>query len=106
MTIFVEFGGLGFQQTIGIPMGTNCAPLLADLFLYSYKADFMQGLVQKREKKLGQSFNFTFRYIDDVLSLNSNRFSDHIHLIYSRELGNKNTTDTDKSALYLDFFSK
>jgi hypothetical protein len=27
-----------------IPMGTNCAPLLADLFLYSYEADFMQGL--------------------------------------------------------------
>ena len=29
--IFVEFGGRIFQQTIGIPMGTNCAPLLADL---------------------------------------------------------------------------
>ena len=26
--IFVEFGGRIFQQTIGIPMGTNCAPLL------------------------------------------------------------------------------
>ena len=30
--IFVEFGGRIFQQTIGIPIGTNCAPLLADLF--------------------------------------------------------------------------
>ena len=65
--IFVEFGGLAFQQTIGIPMGTNCAPLLADLFLYSYEAEFIQGLVQKGEKKLAQSFNFTFRYIDDVI---------------------------------------
>ena len=36
--IFVVFGGKVFQQ-IGIPMGTNCAPLLADLFLYSYEAD-------------------------------------------------------------------
>ena len=34
--IFVEFGGRIFQQTIGIPMGTNCAPLLADLFLFIY----------------------------------------------------------------------
>ena len=34
--IFVESGGVIFQQVIGIPMGTNCAPLLADLFLYSY----------------------------------------------------------------------
>ena len=40
--VFVEFGGRIFQQTIGIPMGTNCAPLLADLFLYSYKAEFVQ----------------------------------------------------------------
>ena len=30
--IFVEFGGRIFQQTIGIPMGTNCAPLLPTCF--------------------------------------------------------------------------
>ena len=76
--MFVEFGGLVFQQTIGIPMGTNCAPLLADLFLYSYEAEFIPGLLQKGEMNLAQSFNLTFRYIDDVLSLN-NRFSDHLH---------------------------
>ena len=35
-----------FQQTIGIPMGTSCAPLLADLFLYSYEADFILGLLK------------------------------------------------------------
>jgi hypothetical protein len=46
-------------------MSTNCAPLLADLFLYFYEADFMQGLLKKNEKKLAQSFNFTFRYIDE-----------------------------------------
>ena len=34
--IFVEFGGLIFQQTVGIPIETNCVPLLADLFLHSY----------------------------------------------------------------------
>ena len=33
--IFVIFGGRVFQQTVGIPMGTSCAPLLADLFYYS-----------------------------------------------------------------------
>ena len=85
-------------------MGTNCAPLLADLFLYSYETEFIQGLVQKGEKKLAQSFNFTFRYIDDVLSLNNNRFSDHLHFIYPSELGIKDTTDADKSASYLDLF--
>ena len=35
----------GVQQTIGIPMGTNCAPLHADLFLYSYEAEFVQSLL-------------------------------------------------------------
>ena len=58
---FVIFGGRVFQQTVGIPTGTNCAPLLADLFLYSYEADFIQGPLKKSEKKLVQSFNFTFR---------------------------------------------
>ena len=68
-------------------MGTNCAPLLADLFLYSYEADFIQGFLKKNEKKLARSFNFTFRYIDDVLSLNSSRFGDFV------EIEIKDTTD-------------
>jgi hypothetical protein len=64
---------------VGIPMGANCAPLLADLFLYSSEADFIQGLLNKNEKKLARSFNFfAFRYIDDVLSLNNSRFGDFV----------------------------
>jgi hypothetical protein len=50
--IFVFFGGRVFQQTVVIPMGANCAPLLADLFLYSYEADFIQALLKKNENKL------------------------------------------------------
>ena len=43
--IFALFGGRVFQQTIGIPMGTICASLFADLFLHAYDADFLlQGL--------------------------------------------------------------
>jgi hypothetical protein len=44
--VFVSFGGILFQQVVGIPMGTNCAPLLADLFLYSYESEFLQKLVK------------------------------------------------------------
>ena len=72
------------------------------LFLYSYEADFIQGLVKKKEKKLAQSFNYSFRYLDDVLSLNNGRFIDHVHFIYPYELEIKDTTDTKKSASYLD----
>ena len=48
--IFVVFGGKVFQQIVGIPMGTNCAPLLADIFLYSYEAEFIQSLLSTERK--------------------------------------------------------
>ena len=83
-------------------MGTNCAPHLADLFFYLYEADFIQGFLNKNEKKLARSFNFTFRYKDDVLSLNNSRFGDFVDRIYPIELEIKDTTDTDRSASYLD----
>jgi hypothetical protein len=41
-SIFVSFGEALFQQVVGITMGTNCAPLLADLFLYSCESEFLQ----------------------------------------------------------------
>jgi hypothetical protein len=47
------------------------------------------------------SFNFTFRYIDDVISLNNFRFGDFVDRIYPIELEIKHTTDTDRSASYL-----
>jgi hypothetical protein len=68
------------------------------LFLYSYETDFIQRLLKKNEKKLAWSFNLTFRYIDDVLSLNNSRFGDFVDRIYPIELEIKDTTDTDRSA--------
>jgi hypothetical protein len=48
--IFISFGVKLFQQVVGIPMGTNCAPLLADLFLCSYESAFLQKLVKDKNK--------------------------------------------------------
>jgi hypothetical protein len=62
----------------------------------------IQGLPKKNEKKLARSFNFTFHYIDDVLSLNNSRFGDFVDRIYPIELEIKDTIDTDRSASYLD----
>lgn len=62
-----------FLQKVDILIGINyaCARVLTDLFVYSYKADFMHGLLKKNEKKmLARSFNFTFHNIDYVLSPN------------------------------------
>ena len=51
--IYLVFGGRVYQQTVGIPMGTNCVPMVAGLFLHSYEADFVQHLrtrVQERKQ--------------------------------------------------------
>ena len=77
-------------------MGTNCATLPADLFLYSYETEFIQGLLKKSEKKLTQSSNFTFRYIDDVLSINNYRFGNFVDRICPIVVEIKDVTDTDK----------
>jgi hypothetical protein len=104
--IFVLFGDQVFQQSVGIPMGTNCAPLLADLFLYSYEAEFIQKLLHEKKKSLAVSFNSTFRYIDDVLSINNNQFHSYVDSIYPSELEIKDTTETPTSASYLDILLK
>jgi hypothetical protein len=47
----VLFSGRVFQQTIDVSVGTNCAPLLADLFLHAHEADFLQGFLKNKDKK-------------------------------------------------------
>jgi hypothetical protein len=53
-SISVVFRDQVFKQCVGIPIGTNCAPLFAGLFLYSYEADFVQN------KNLSMPFNHTY----------------------------------------------
>ena len=65
-TIFVSFGGILFQQVVDMPMGTNCAPLLADLFLYSYESEFLQKLV--KDKKIHEAIAF---YLSIILDLHN-----------------------------------
>ena len=100
--IFVVFAGKVFQQIVGIPMGTNCAHLLADIFLYSYEAEFIQSLLSAGKKRLASQFNFTYRYIDDVLSINNPDFENYLGQMYPPELEIKDTTESNTSASYLD----
>ena len=62
----------------GIPMGTNCAPLLADLFLYCYENEILDKLINEGKKKL----NLSYRYIDDLISFSNKRFKEFISDIY------------------------
>ena len=58
--IVAESGGHLFRLVIGIPTGTNCAPLLADLFLYSYESHFLDNMIRSGHRKLARSFNLSF----------------------------------------------
>ena len=70
-------------------LSTHCAPLLADLFLYSYEAEFVQSLLQAGKKHLAHR---SISYIDDVLSLKNTKFAEYLEFIYPRELEIKETT--------------
>ena len=55
-------------------------------------------------EELARSFNFTYIYIDDVLSLNNHRFSEYLDKIYPDELEIKDTSDSSNAAAYLDLY--
>ena len=69
--IFVRYGDTVYRQIIGIPMGTNCAPLIADLFLYCYESNFMLSLKRDSQADVIAAFNNTSRYLDDILNLDN-----------------------------------
>ena len=87
---------------VGIPMGTNCAPLLADLFLYSYKNEFLDKLIKEGKRKLARKFNLSYCYTDHLVSFNNKRFKELISDIYPKDLTISETTEFTSVASYLD----
>ena len=83
--IYVRFGGQLFQQMAGIPIRTNCAPLMADLFLYPYEIEFLDKLTKESKRKLARKFYLSYRYINDLISFNNKRFKELISDIYPKE---------------------
>ena len=69
--IFIRFGTKLYRQVVGIPMGTNCAPLVADLFLFCYERDFMMSLSDDKHADVIDAFNSSSRYLDDILNINN-----------------------------------
>ena len=63
------------QTNVGIPMGTNCDPLVADLFLFCYERDFMLSLSDNNQADVVTAFNSTSRYLDDLLNTDNHYFA-------------------------------
>ena len=75
-----------YRKVVWIPMGTNCAPLVADLFLFCYERDFMMSLSDDKQADIIDAFNTTSRYLDDILNINNVYFDTMVSQIYSSEL--------------------
>ena len=99
--IYIKIDNHLFWQCIGIRIGTNCAPLLANLFLYSYEDEFLRSM-KKSNEKLAKAFNLTSRYIDDLISVNNPRFKQFLEDIYPEELVVSETSESTNVVSYLD----
>ena len=101
--IYVQFDGMVYQQIVGIPMDTNCAPLIADLFSYCYERDLMSDLQKSKRFDLIDMFNDTSRYLDDIFTIDNPEFETHIPDIYPAELQLNKANTSDKETSFLDF---
>ena len=101
--IYIRFGTKLYRQIVGIPMGTNCAPLVADLFLFCYERDFMTSLSDVKQAEIIEAFKSTSRYLDDLLNIENPYFEGMVNRIYPPELklNKANTSDTETPFLDL-----
>ena len=100
--IFIRFGSTLYRQIVGIPMGTNCAPLVADLFLFCYERDFMLSLSDNNQADIIEAFNSTSRYLDDLLNIDNPYFEQMVGQIYPTELQLNKAKSSDTEAPFLD----
>ena len=83
-------------------METNCAPLVADLFLFCYEKDFMKSLSRENQADIIEAFNSTLRYLDDLLNIDNIYFNQMVNRIYPIELQLNRANSSDTEARFLD----
>ena len=99
--VHIKVGNNVYRQTIVIPMGTDCAPQLANLFLFHYEYLYMKNLIYGN-LCMAKQVNDTVRYIDDLLTLNNSNFEEEIPNIYPPELTPKRTSESNTKLSCLD----
>ena len=83
-------------------MGTNCASLVADLFLFRYERDFMLSLSDINQNDIIEAFNSTSRYQDDLLNIDTPYFEQMVGQIYPTELQLNEPNSSDTYFPFLD----
>ena len=100
--IFIRFGSTLYRQIVGFPMGTNCAPLVAELFLFCYERDFMLSLSDNNQPDIIEAFNSTSRYFDDLLNIDDPYFEHMKIQMYPIELQLNKAISAETEASFLD----
>ena len=100
--IFIRFGSKLYRQIVGIPMGTNCAPLVADLILFCYEREFMLSLSDNNQTDIIEALNSTSRYLDDLLNIDNPYFEQMVGQIYPTELQLNKANSSNTEAPFLD----
>ena len=96
---FVHFNNRFYRQKIGIPMGSNFSPNMANLYLHFYESRF----VDRNHNDGRNRYKYTYRYIDDLLSINNRDIIYDVNAIYPRFLDITNTNnDNYKNGSFLD----
>ena len=100
--IYIRFGTKLYKQVVWIPMGTNCATLVADLFLFCHVRDFMMSLSYDKQADVIDAFNTTSRYFDDILNINNVHCDNMVSQTYPSELQLFKVNTSDTEAAFLD----
>ena len=80
--IFIRYGSKLYRLIVGIPIVNNCAPLVADLFVFCYERDFMLSLSDNNQTDIIEAFNSTSRYSDGLLNIDITYFEQMVGQIY------------------------
>ena len=99
--IYIRFGFKLYRQIVGIPMGTNYAPLVADLFLFCYERNFMLSLSEDNQSGVIEAFNSTSQYLD-LLIIDNNFFDSMVNRIYPSGLQLNKANVSDAEASFFD----
>ena len=100
--IYITFRSKLYRQIVGIPMGTNCVLLVADLFLFCYERDFMLSLSDANQSEVIEAFSSTFGYLDDLLNIENIFFDSMVNHNYPSELRLNKANVSDAEASFLD----
>ena len=84
-------------------MGTNCAPLVADLILFYYESDFILSLSDNNQTDIIEAFNSTSRYLDDLFNIDNPYFEQMAGQIYPTELQLNKANSSDTEAPFFFF---